>query len=119
MVTITLPAPPAPEKANSPGLPGTVRRPRRYDWDAIADQLRENPGVWIKAAENISGGMFSYLRQNKIASLWLGGTLDATRRNTSMADQRGALWLRWQPEGWTEADQDRVDEQVAAGEGVL
>jgi hypothetical protein len=119
MVSITLPNPPAPAKANSPGEPGTTRRPRRHDWDSIAAELRENPGVWLKAAENFSGGMFSYLRQNKIPSLWMGGTLEATRRDTSTASQRGTLWLRWQPDGWTEADQDRVDEQVAAGEGVL
>lgn len=116
MVTITLPT---PTTANGPGLPGAGRRPRVHDWDAIATQLRENPGVWIKAVEKASGGLFNYVRQNRVRALWLGGTLDATRRDTSMADQRGTLWLRWQPEGWTQADQDAVDAAIEAGEGVL
>lgn len=114
MPVIDLPT--AARVANMP--PQTRRRTPKNDWYTIVDRLRARPGVWIMVNEHASSGIFSYLRQGKCRAFWgMGGKLHLTMRN--QVSGMGNLWLMWTPEGWTDLDQQRVDDALASGEGIL
>jgi hypothetical protein len=114
---VALPGPPPP---GSP--PPRAPRPSKYDWEGIRTRLEQNPGLWLKAAEDVSTGVFSWVRQGKPQALHgMGGHLESSIRNQKETGttRAGTLWLRWEPEGWTQADQARVEAAAAAGEGQL
>lgn len=116
-VRVALPGPPPP---GSP--PPRTPRPGKYDWDKIRAELEANAGLWVKVLDEVSTGVFSWVRAGKpLALSTMGGHLESSIRNQRPegTTRVGSLWLRWEPPGWTAADQARVEAAAAAGEGQI
>ncbi len=98
----------------------------RYDWPAVRALMEAHPGLWVKALEGLSSGMYSYVRRGgPTAFHGMGGHMQVSLRNQHPNPNKdakgkvGDLWVRWIPEGWTDQDQARAEATVAAGEGVI
>lgn len=96
----------------------------KYDWDGVRTLLEANPGLWVLALQEMSSGMYSYVRRGgPDAFVGMGGhmqvSLRGQRDSETAKGKIGDLWLRWFPEGWTPDDQARVEAAHEAGEGVL
>lgn len=113
---------PGPRKAGE--LPPRAPGPTKFDWAGVRAELEKNPGLWIKALDEVPTGIYTYVRRGKnLAFYGMGGYLEASLPNQRQIDgergKRGTLWLRWEPEGWTEQDQARAEAAAAAGEGQI
>lgn len=74
--------------------PPTSRR--RYDWDQIAAQLRQNPGEWAKVFEYDRTSIVNALRQGAIAVLHPDrGFQIRTRNNVRHPVRMCTLYMRW------------------------
>lgn len=64
----------------------------RYDWEAIADSLRERPGEWAKVFDNDRASLATAIRLNGIKALPYSRTFEPgtfqvrTRNNTQETD---------------------------------
>lgn len=107
-----------------PRAPRNVSR-ARYDWPDIRKRLENTPGLWILAYEDVSTGTYYYVSRGRLSYFeGMGGYLECTMRNKHPLPDKptiseGELWLRWEPEGWTEEDQARAEALFKAGEGAL
>lgn len=77
--------------------------PRRYDWAAIAADLRDHPGEWIKVFDSDRASLAEMIRNQDVTHLLAHDGFEVkTRNNTSERDEAGkkvnrrcALYLRW------------------------
>lgn len=85
------------------GDPPPEGTPREYDWPAIAEQLKAEPGQWFKVFERDKTGYANSIRNGYIAAL-RDSVEVMTRNNTKgrprTADDPGEprmcqLWLRY------------------------
>lgn len=65
--------PPDSRKGKAGGR-GFVRNPR---WQAVADQLRANPGRWAVVAEGENAGISGHIRRGKYAAMQPAGSFEA------------------------------------------
>lgn len=102
-----------PQQAKSP----TKRRPKitkedpppvreqRYDWEAIAEELRAAPKTWHKIFERDSTGFFTSIQRGEIAALRPSLGFEARSANNTRGRPRSdpagfeprtcTLYLRW------------------------
>ena len=104
--------------------PTPRRRSARYDWDDVRKRMEDHPGLWILADADVSTGMFTFVSRGRPAAFYgMGGHLECTMRDQKFREGTrtlaGELWVRWEPEGWTEEDQARAEALAEAGEGAL
>lgn len=102
--------------------PPPLQRAGRYDWNAARKRLEDNPGVWIMLFPAVSTGTFSYASRGRLtAFIGMGGFLESRLRDQKPVgpSSEGELWMRWEPAGWTEADQARANAAAMSGEGQL
>ena len=102
--------------------PPPIQRPGRYDWNAARKRLETNPGVWLLVFPDVSTGTFYYASRGRMTAFagmggWLESRIRDQKRKGSSAE--GELWMRWEPDGWTEEDQARANAAAIAGEGQL
>lgn len=70
----------------------------RYDWDAIALQLRQHPGEWALVFEHGKTSIANALRQGSITAIDPSNGFEIrTANNTRAPDRTCTLWLRWNP----------------------
>src|SRR5262245_34073591 len=71
----------------------------RYDWQAIADQLKERPGEWAKIFERDRTSIVNAIRQGGVRCLAprLGFEV-RTRNNERYPVRMCSLYLRYNPE---------------------
>lgn len=88
----------------------------KHDWQEVAGRLQANPGRWILADTDVSTSTVWRAGNGGIATLnRLGGKVESRHRDTHLEDgtrgtsRYGDLWLRWTPDGWSEADQAATD----------
>ena len=110
----------------SPSDPPMSAKPRaggRYDWVGARKTLEDNPGVWLLMFnEPVSTGTYSHASRGKLVAFHgLGGYLESRLIDQEKVGTitEGSLWMRWEPEGWTEEDQARANAAAQAGEGQL
>lgn len=79
-------------------------RSKRYDWTAIADQLRARPGEWAKVFDNDRTSLATAIRIKGIAALHPDKGFEVrTTNNVRLRDERGkelrlcTLYLRYEP----------------------
>ncbi len=72
---------------------------RRYDWESIADQLREHPMDWALIFERDRVSVVNAIRQGQVAPVHpdLGIELK-TRNNTREPIRTCSLYLRFNPD---------------------
>lgn len=72
---------------------------RRYDWQAIADQLRERPMEWAKVFDNDRTSLATAIRNRGIKALdpALGFQVKTTN-NTRGTPRTCTMYLRYNPE---------------------
>lgn len=69
---------------------------RRYDWSAIADELKSRPGEWAKVFNNDRASIVTALRQGAIRVLDPElGFESRTRNNVREPERRCSLYMRW------------------------
>lgn len=79
----------------------------RYDWAAIARELRAHPGDWLKVFDEGPVSAVNAIRQSSVAALTPirrlrethAGFEVRTRNNVSGPPRICTLYLRWMPEG--------------------
>jgi len=70
----------------------------RYDWEAIALQLRQRPGEWALVFEHGKTSIANAIRQGGIASLQPEAGFEVRTTNNKREPMRTCtLWLRWNP----------------------
>lgn len=92
-------------------------RRERYDWEAIAEQLRERPGEWARVFDNDLTSLATAIRLSGIAALrpvvspTTGSARGArqpwgyevrTTNNRRGSPRTCTLWLRYVPEDFEE-----------------
>ena len=71
----------------------------KFDWDAIAEQLRSEPGEWFLVFEEGPVTVATSIRQGDTKALTDPHFEVATANNTPGPGRRTCtLWLRWNPE---------------------
>jgi hypothetical protein len=72
--------------------------PMRYDWQAIADEMKERPGEWARVFENDKTSLVNAIRQGAIRPLdpRLGFEI-RTRNNVRSPERRCSLYMRFVP----------------------
>jgi len=89
------------------GTPPESRPTRgRYDWDAIAEQLRSDPGQWYRIFEGDVTSLATAIRINGIKALRKdkGFRVKTTNNKRGVADAEPPtprtcdLWLRYEPD---------------------
>lgn len=79
-------------------------RRRRYDWRAIADQLRAHPGEWAKVFEDDVTSLVVAIRQGNIPALHRDkGFVIRTTENVPGPPRRCTMWAKYDPDN----DKDR------------
>lgn len=68
----------------------------RYDWDQIADELRERPGEWAMIFEHGPTSLVSSIRLG-VRALPLDQFEVRTTDNTKDSPRTCTLWLRYNP----------------------
>ena len=70
----------------------------RYDWPAIAEELRSKPREWGKVFESDKTSIVNAIRQGAIAPLnpTLGFEI-RTRNNVRYPERRCSLYMRYMP----------------------
>lgn len=72
---------------------------QRYDWDAIADQLRERPNKWAKIFDRDVTSLATAIRINGIKALRKDRGFEVrTANNTRETPRTCTLYLRYNPE---------------------
>lgn len=75
-----------------------------YDWPAIAQRLRDNPGQWLKVFDNGPVSVVNAIRQSTVSPLTplyrpdypdVGGFEVTTRNNVVGPPRTATLYLRW------------------------
>lgn len=75
------------------------RRDRRYDWEAIARQLRAHPGEWAKVFEDDLTSLVVAIRGQKIVPMQRDKGIEIrTTNNTRVPQRRCTLWARYVPD---------------------
>ena len=70
----------------------------RYDWDAIALQLRQHPGQWAMVFEHGKTSTANAVRQGAVRALAPeAGFQVRTTNNVREPVRTCTLWLRWNP----------------------
>lgn len=69
----------------------------RYDWTAIADQLRGNPGQWARIFESDKTSIVNAIRQGAIRPLDDDCFEIRTRNNVRSPERRCTLYMRYVP----------------------
>lgn len=70
----------------------------RYDWAAIAAQLRMEPGQWYKVFEDGPASTANAVRQGSIAAVKPEDGYETMTRNNTRAPRRTCtLYMRWMP----------------------
>jgi hypothetical protein len=80
----------------SPAPPANVK----YDWQSIAEQLRERPGEWAKVFEKDRVSLVNALRQSKMNALLPSDGFEILTRNNVRASgpaRTCTLYMRWTP----------------------
>ena len=73
---------------------------RSYDWPAVAEMLRSNPGKWTLVLKNERASLVRAIRQGGIASLRpTDGFRVVTRNNTRETPRRCDIYMAYRPEG--------------------
>lgn len=81
-----------------PAPPGR-KHDHPYDWDAIAEELREHPGEWAQVYVQDRASLAVAIRSNKIRALKRErGFESRTANNTREAPLLCDLYLRYVPE---------------------
>lgn len=72
---------------------------RRYDWSAIAQQLRERPGQWAKIFDHDRSSLATAIRIKGIHALLPEKGFEVrTANNTRDTPRTCTLYLRYNPE---------------------
>jgi hypothetical protein len=69
----------------------------RYDWDAIATQLRQRPGEWAKIFEHDRTSLATAIRINGIKALPASEFEVRTRNNKRGEVRTCTMYLRYNP----------------------
>lgn len=75
------------------------KRPERYDWEAIAQQLRKRPMEWAKIFEEDRSSLATAIRIKGIKALSPDKGFEVRTTNNRRGTPRTCtLYLRWNPE---------------------
>lgn len=96
------------------GTPPTkYRREKRYDWDAILNQLRDNPEQWAILEEQGKVSIHNAISQGKISNFHPDMGIESRTAHTdfSVSPRRADIWVRYAPhadKGLTKKQADKV-----------
>lgn len=74
------------------------RQTERYDWTAIAEQLRSKPGAWAKIFENDRASLATAIRTSGIRALLPSEGFEVRTTNNVRGEPRTCdMYLRYNP----------------------